>query len=170
MDRLNGDFNRGYTKALIDIKNFFDSHSDALKLYRMYNCKGITALLSFIQDNREELRETGTIENIIVSKDKNKITIRRKNRMSSNNRDTKHLDAKQFDLMWNFLMMGNQKANIPALKENCEALRQAMIQKTAGQRNDPDFYTKFEELGTIINCIVIEAMALYLSGDLDWLE
>lgn len=90
--------------------------------------------------------------------------------MSKEHYNVKNLDAGQFDLMWNFLRMGYQKANIPALKELCEQLRQAMIQKTAGQRDGPKFYTQFEDIGTIINSIVIETMALYLSGELDKLE
>lgn len=37
MDKLNGDFNRGYTTALVNVLSFFDEHSDALKANRMYN-------------------------------------------------------------------------------------------------------------------------------------
>lgn len=79
-----------------------------------------------------------------------------------------NLDQGQLELMWNFLKMGNGKPNISALKENLDALRQILIQKTAGQ--EP--YKKpheipFEDYDTIINCIVIEAMQLYLSGALD---
>lgn len=90
--------------------------------------------------------------------------------MAKGDYNVKRLDAGQFDLMWSFLQMGKQKANIPALKELCDQLRQAMIQKTAGQRDDPSFYTKFGDLGTIINSIVIETMCLYLSGELDKIE
>lgn len=80
-------------------------------------------------------------------------------------------DEGQFELMWNYLRMGHQKANIPALKELCDQLRQCLLQKTAGQRaDDPDNYINFSDVGTIINCIAIEAMALYLSGELDKLE
>lgn len=76
-----------------------------------------------------------------------------------------------FDMMWSFLLMGGQKSNVPALKEHCAALQQAMLQKTGGQEK----YKKavdvdFDDVSTLINCIVIEAMALYLSGDLDKLE
>ena len=85
--------------------------------------------------------------------------------------NTKELDKGQLDFMWSFLMMGSQKSNIPVLKEYCEMLRQAMIQKTAGQRkDDPSCYVDFQDVGTIVNCIVIEAMTLYLSGDLEKLE
>ena len=75
------------------------------------------------------------------------------------------------DTMWAFLQIGGQKSNIPALKKYCEAFRQAMMQKTGGQekhRNSGDI--DLAEIDTIANFIVIEAMALYLSGDLDKLE
>lgn len=84
---------------------------------------------------------------------------------------TKALDAGQLDLMFNFLKIGHQKPNVPALKENLEAIRQAMIQKTGGNRpDDPPYYTDHDDIGTHINCVVIEAMCLYLSGALDRLE
>ena len=83
----------------------------------------------------------------------------------------KALDDGQLKLMWNFLRMGHQKPNIPALKENLEAIRQAMIQKTGGNRpDDPHYYTNHDDIGTHINCVVIEAMCLYLSGQLDLME
>lgn len=89
-------------------------------------------------------------------------------------RTVQELDMGQLELTWSMLMMGHQKPNIPALKENCDLLRQAMIQMTAGQRNnDPPNYLNFNEIGTICNNIVIEAMCLYLSGaldKLDWIE
>lgn len=83
----------------------------------------------------------------------------------------KNLDEGQLDMMWNFLRIGYQKPNIPALKENLDAIRQMMIQKTAGQ----DGYStneaiSFDDLQTHINCVVIETMCLYLSGTLDKLE
>ena len=86
-------------------------------------------------------------------------------------RSVKNLDMGQLELTWSMLMMGHQKPNIPALKENCDLLRQAMIQLTAGQRkNDKPHYVNFNEIGTICNNIVIEAMCLYLSGALDKLD
>lgn len=85
---------------------------------------------------------------------------------------TKALDAGQLELMWNFLRFGYQdKPHIPTLKEHLEAIRQAMIQKTGGNRpDDPPYYTDHDDIGTHINCVVIEAMCLYLSGELDKLE
>lgn len=87
-------------------------------------------------------------------------------------RKIKSLDEGQLDLMWDFLKFGSSKSNIPQLKEHCDMLRTAMLQKTGGQENyakagDVDIAN---DLGTIINCIVIETMMLYLSGDLDALE
>lgn len=78
--------------------------------------------------------------------------------------DVKH-DA--LDTMWAFLQMGGQKADIPALKGYCEIFQRMMIQKTAGQRNDKKSDISFAQLDTICNAIVIEAMSLYLSGELD---
>ena len=74
------------------------------------------------------------------------------------------------DAMWSFLQMGDQKSNIPGLKEHCETLQKMMIQKTAGQRKDKKSDVSFGNLDMICNFIVIEAMCLYLSGDLDKLE
>lgn len=84
---------------------------------------------------------------------------------------TKRLDEGQLEMMWNFLRMGCQKPNISALKENLEAIRQAMIQKTGGQEGySTSEAVDFNDLGTHINNVVIEAMCLYLSGSLDLLE
>lgn len=45
------------------------------------------------------------------------------------------LDEGQLEMMWNFLRMGCQyKPNVPVLKEHLEAIRQAMVQKTGGNR------------------------------------
>lgn len=85
--------------------------------------------------------------------------------------DTEKLDRGQLDFMFNFLKFGTAKSNIPALRKLLDDLRRIMTQKTAGQKP----YAKkedipFEDLGTIVNSIVIETMMLYLSGDLDKLE
>lgn len=72
--------------------------------------------------------------------------------------------------MFAFLQMGGQKTNIPALKEHCELLIHAMAQKTAGRQKDNPKDVDFDHLDAICNGVVIEALALYLSGDLDKLE
>ena len=78
------------------------------------------------------------------------------------------IDDDGFDMMWHFLMMGGQKANYPALKEACMQLRAMMMQKTAGQKK----YKKardvpLTEFEAVIKAIVIEAMALVLSGEFE---
>lgn len=87
-------------------------------------------------------------------------------------RTTKELDEGQLEYMWNFLKMGGgMKPNIGELKHFLDLLRQAMIQKSAGQEGySKSGDTDFKDLGTIINVIVIETMALYLSGGLDKIE
>lgn len=84
----------------------------------------------------------------------------------------KPIDVKHdsFDTMWSFLQMGGQKPDIPGLKEYCKALRKMMMQKTAGQRKNKPNDVDFADLDMLCNFIVIEAMCLYLSGDLDRLE
>ena len=78
----------------------------------------------------------------------------------------KYNPAEQLGMMWNFLKIGNQKAKIPLLKEYVFDLIQLMTQKTAGQRgNKTDI--SFDDIETIKNCIVLEAMALVLSGKLE---
>ena len=46
----------------------------------------------------------------------------------------------------------------------------SLTQKTAGQRKDKQSDISFDELDTVMNVIVIEAMCLYLDGTLDKLE
>ena len=82
----------------------------------------------------------------------------------------KNWQEEQFDVMWSFLQKGGMKSNIPCLKEHCMMLRQMLMQKTAGQRKDKKNDLPFEQLDTIKKIIVIEAMALVLSGDLDKIE
>ena len=83
----------------------------------------------------------------------------------------KRLDEGQLDMMWNFLRIGHQKPNIPALKESLDAIRQMMIQKSAGQVGySTEEAISFDDLQTHINCVVIESMCLYLSGALDKVE
>ena len=62
MDRLDGSYISGYTKALLDVQRFYENHSDSLKYCKLYNKKGIKQTLQMLIDNREELRETGDVE------------------------------------------------------------------------------------------------------------
>lgn len=52
-------FNGGYTKALLDVENYFSNHSSQLKSYKLYNEKGIQKLIHELIKHKEELRETG---------------------------------------------------------------------------------------------------------------
>ncbi len=82
--------------------------------------------------------------------------------------DRRNVETDMFDTMWAFLQMGSQKSNYPLLREYCLALRKLMTQKTAGQtRYKKRGNLPFENLERIKNGIVIEAMALVLSGELD---
>lgn len=70
-----------------------------------------------------------------------------------------------FDTMYRFLEMGSTKADYPKLKEFVFRLRDMMTQNTAGQRKEKPNDIDFEDLDMLKNFIVIEAMALVLSGD-----
>lgn len=69
--------------------------------------------------------------------------------------------------MWSFMMMGGQKANVPALKESVLRLCQAVKQNSAGQRGKG---VDWDELWIDQMTVVCEATALVLSGELDKLE
>lgn len=89
--------------------------------------------------------------------------------------DIHALDSGQLDLMFSFLKLQNKPSNTPedvrVLKEHLDRIRQALIQKTAGQRKgDPDTYISYEDLQTYINLVVIDALSLYIYGGLDVLE
>lgn len=87
----------------------------------------------------------------------------------------RELDEGQLDAMYNFLKLQRKntctKEDVRTLKEHLDIIRQAMVQKTAGQRDtDPDAYVDFVEIGTYINFVVIEALQLRIYGGLDVLE
>lgn len=81
--------------------------------------------------------------------------------------DNTRLENDMIDTMWSFLQMGGLKANYPALKEACMELRQMMTQKTAGQRKDRPQDMSWDNFERVKATIVVEAMALVLSGDLE---
>ena len=84
--------------------------------------------------------------------------------------DRNKVNEDAIETMWAFLRLGGQKENIQLLRENCETMRRMLEQKTAGQRVEKPRDIPFEEIDGIKNGIVIEALALYLSGALDKLE
>ena len=75
-----------------------------------------------------------------------------------------------FDTMWTFLQMGQQKSNISQLKKTIQDLIQMMTQKTAGQKVNTKDISLEQNFDMTIITIVLESVALYLSGDLDKLE
>lgn len=88
----------------------------------------------------------------------------------------KELDAGQLQAMWNFLKLQDRntcvKDDVRILKEHLDIIRQAMVQKTSGRSKDygEKNYIDFEDVGTYINFVVIDALQLYVCGGLDKLE
>lgn len=70
------------------------------------------------------------------------------------------------DAMWEFLMYGGQKANIPALEGYVHDLIQMTTQKDAGQRGTKGNIS-WDDLEMVMFGIVCEATALVLSGELE---
>lgn len=59
MDRLSGDYNRGYTKAIMDIKEVFNYiQPDLLWHKKRLTPKLAVELINCCLDNRERLRES----------------------------------------------------------------------------------------------------------------
>lgn len=94
---------------------------------------------------------------------------------TNQNRLSKH-DAGQLELMWNFLKLRKEnsctKKDVQYLKENLDKIRIALVQETAGQRQDDSESNSvnFGDLGTYVNFVVIGALSLYIYGGLDVLE
>ena len=79
-------------------------------------------------------------------------------------------DKRGFDNMWTFLQMGQQKSNIHQLKKAIQDLIHMMTQKTAGQKVNTKDISIEQNFDMAVITIVLESVALYLSGDLDRLE
>ena len=77
----------------------------------------------------------------------------------------KYNPAEQLGMMWNFLKMGNQKANVPLLKEYVYDLIQLMTQKTAGQRGNKNDIS-FDDIETIWKCKTLQNWKYLLSSTL----
>lgn len=70
-------YRNGYAKALLDVKNWFERHSQSLKWCKMYNSKNIEMILSAISQNAEAFQEFGDDTAVFFKcdpKNKNKIT------------------------------------------------------------------------------------------------
>ena len=64
----------GYFQALLDVKNWFERHSKALKIFRMYNQKNIGKLLSEISKNADTFQKFGDDTEIFFEFEKKKVT------------------------------------------------------------------------------------------------
>ena len=62
-------YRQGYFKALLDVKNYFDEHSESLKHLKMYNSKKIPLLLQAFIDNADEMIMWGDEIELELSKD-----------------------------------------------------------------------------------------------------
>ena len=63
------DYENGYTKALLDVRNWFERNSDFLRLAKMYNKKGINVLLKGMLDNRTTFMDMGEMTVFRITKD-----------------------------------------------------------------------------------------------------
>lgn len=63
-------YNGGYTKALLDVKSFFEQNSYTLKECRLYNQKGVIKVLEALIKSRKELRETGSVKSLKYNKER----------------------------------------------------------------------------------------------------
>jgi len=68
------DYENGYQQALLDVKNWFEHHSIALKSLRMYNQKNIEMLLNVMCKNAETFQKQGEDMDIYFDNEKKKIT------------------------------------------------------------------------------------------------
>lgn len=64
----------GYFQALLDVKNWFERHSIALKIFRMYNLKNIGMLLSEISKNADTFQKFGDDTEKFFEFEKKKVT------------------------------------------------------------------------------------------------
>ena len=63
-------YNHGYSKAVLDVYEWFINHSYSLKYQRLYNQKGIEMILRQLVENRQELRMYGDVKLLYNPKEK----------------------------------------------------------------------------------------------------
>lgn len=82
-----------------------------------------------------------------------------------------NLESGQLEMMWSMLKIKGMKASkhdVQALIDSTDFIRQALIQKTGGQRSDdPKGYVDFDDLQTHINILVCACLSLRVSGVLE---
>ena len=69
------DYDNGYRKAISDIKNWFDIHSNSLKYNKCYNEKSISAILSAMEQNSEVMLKYADFAEFIIYKDKKNVKV-----------------------------------------------------------------------------------------------
>lgn len=66
-------YRQGYIKALIDVKNYVDSHSHVMKHYKLYNSKKLPMLLQAFIDNADEMIAMGDMIELTLTFDQKSI-------------------------------------------------------------------------------------------------
>lgn len=66
----------GYTKALLDVRDFFEYHNNTLKHNRMYNSKMIFIVLNGLINARHKMMEIGGRDlTMRLSKDRKELSL-----------------------------------------------------------------------------------------------
>ena len=66
-------YRQGYIKALIDVKNYVDSHSCVMKQWKIYNSKKLSMLLQAFIDNADEMIAMGDMIELTLTFDQTSI-------------------------------------------------------------------------------------------------
>ena len=64
------DYENGYKKALSDVKNYIQKHSDTMKLNKLTNCKGFIKLLSAMAKYWNEMLTHGENASFVLTNEK----------------------------------------------------------------------------------------------------
>ena len=62
-------YRQGYIKALIDVKNYVDSHPCVMKQWKIYNSKKLPMLLQAFIDNADEMIAMGDMIELTLTFD-----------------------------------------------------------------------------------------------------
>lgn len=63
------DYRKGYFKAILDMKNMLENHTDALKYNKSNNAIGIIAILSCILTDIDKFMQTAEMTEFIINKE-----------------------------------------------------------------------------------------------------
>ena len=59
---VRGEYNRGHTRGLLDVKDYLTKHEFDIKASKLNTFKGVLKVIDALIENREELRSTGTVK------------------------------------------------------------------------------------------------------------